>query len=83
MDDLVNGIDLLDARLWKEAAVSLVTIMCEETKSRGGHHELEGGQDGVHGLLQRHRLQKGPGGVCGLGRRWSSRPFLGGFPVPH
>eukprot|EP00959_Pyramimonas_sp_CCMP1952_P206161 4311343-Pyramimonas_sp.AAC.1 len=35
MDDLVNGIELLDARLRKEAAISLVTIMCEETKSRG------------------------------------------------
>ncbi|CAK0867674.1 unnamed protein product [Prorocentrum cordatum] len=35
MDDLVNGIELLDARLWKEAAISLVAIMYEETKSRG------------------------------------------------
>ncbi|CAK0855360.1 unnamed protein product [Prorocentrum cordatum] len=35
MDDLVNGIELLDARLWKEAAIALVTIMYEETKSRG------------------------------------------------
>ncbi|CAK0796325.1 unnamed protein product, partial [Prorocentrum cordatum] len=35
MDDLVNGIELLDARLWKEAAIALVAIMCEDTKSRG------------------------------------------------
>eukprot|EP00959_Pyramimonas_sp_CCMP1952_P092323 1932589-Pyramimonas_sp.AAC.1 len=35
MDDLVNGIELLDARFWKEAAMSLVTVMYEETKSRG------------------------------------------------
>eukprot|EP00959_Pyramimonas_sp_CCMP1952_P052329 1094060-Pyramimonas_sp.AAC.1 len=26
MDDLVNGIELLNARLWKEAAIALVTI---------------------------------------------------------
>eukprot|EP00959_Pyramimonas_sp_CCMP1952_P281207 5878618-Pyramimonas_sp.AAC.1 len=25
MDDLVNGVELLDARLWKEAAIALVT----------------------------------------------------------